>query len=820
MAIKKNELYSSLWAACDKLRDGMDASLYKDYILVLLFVKYISDKYANVPYAPITVPKGASFNDLVALKGKTTIGDDINKKIIGKIAEANKLTGTIDVANFNDPGKFGEGKAMVERLSGLIAIFEDKKLDFSKNKAEGDDILGDAYEYLMRHFAAESGKSKGQFYTPAEVSRILAKILGINSKNSKSDTTVYDPTCGSGSLLLKVGDEAQKEITLYGQEQNPSTAALARMNMVLHNHPSAVQRIMQGNTLSGPKWADGNELKQFDYAVANPPFSSKSWLDGVTPETDIFKRFQDFGVPPKKNGDYAFLLHIVRSLKPRKGKAAIILPHGVLFRGNAEAQIRMNLITKGYIKGIIGLPANLFYGTGIPACIIVIDKEGADNRESIFMIDASKGFIKDGNKNRLREQDIHKIVDIFNKRIEVPKFSREVPINEIKKNEYNLNLPRYIDSQEAEDLQDIEAHLLGDIPSADVEALQSYWDVCPKLKNEIFGKSSRKNYSTIKIEKDQVKTKIFSHPEFTNFIQDLDSVFDSWKTKNTKKLKAIKEGIKPRDVIHDLSEDILETYSDKKLIDKYDVYQHLMSYWQETMQDDVYVISSDGWKAGNTVTRLQKVTKKGEKETVKDVEGIDGLEGLLIPPHLIISKFFSKEQSLIDELNAKKEAAAAKIEELKEEHTGEDGLLNEAVDDKDKVNKKSVQQRIKALGKENEENQDELSILKEFIKYSDEESEAMSEIKTAFKELEDKIIKKYPTLSEAEIKDVIVQDKWMSSIEKTIKIEMDSTSQRLAWRIKELAERYESPMPNLAKTVSDLESKVTTHLEKMGFLWS
>lgn len=820
MAIKKNELYSSLWAACDKLRDGMDASLYKDYILVLLFVKYVSDKYANDPYPSITVPKGTSFADLVKLKGKTTIGDDINKKIIGKIAEANGLTGTIDVANFNDPAKFGEGKTMVDRLSGLIAIFEDKRLDFSKNKAEGDDILGDAYEYLMRHFAAESGKSKGQFYTPAEVSRILAKILGVNSKNAKSDTTVYDPTCGSGSLLLKVGDEAQKEISLYGQEQNPSTAALARMNMVLHNHPTAVQRIWQGNTLSTPKWADGNELKQFDYAVANPPFSSKSWMDGVKPETDNFKRFQDFGIPPKKNGDYAFLLHILRSLKPRKGKAAIILPHGVLFRGNAEATIRTSLINKGFIKGIIGLPANLFYGTGIPACIIVIDKEGAETRNSIFMIDASKGFMKDGNKNRLREQDIHKIVDVFNKRLEVEKFSREVPMDEIKKNEFNLNLPRYIDSQEAEDLQDIEAHLLGDIPNADVEALQSYWDVCPKLKNEIFGKSDRKSYSTIKVAKDQIKTKIFTHPEFTAFIQDLDTVFYAWKTKNVKKLKSLKEEIKPRDVIFDLSEDILETYSDKKLIDKYDVYQHLMNYWQEAMQDDVYVISSDGWKSGNTVTRLQKTTKRGEKETVKDIEGIDGLEGLLIPPHLIISKFFSKEQKAIDDLNTKKEAAAAKIEELKEEHTGEDGLLNEAVDDKDKITKKSVQQRIKALGKENEENKEELAVLKEFMKCSDDEGDASSAIKTALKELEAKVQKKYPELTENEIKEIVVQDKWLSSIEKSIKTENDRISQRLTQRIKELAERYETPMPSIANDVKDLEQKVTEHLNKMGFSWS
>src|ERR1041385_4452578 len=320
MAIKKSELYSSLWASCDELRGGMDASQYKDYVLVMLFIKYISDKYAGVPYAPITVPKGASFKDMVTLKGKPTIGDDINKKIIGKIAEANKLTGTIDVADFDDSDKLGSGPDKVKKLSNLIAIFENPGLDFSKNKAEGDDILGDAYEYLMRHFATESGKSKGQFYTPAEVSRVMAKIIGINEKNTTAQTTVYDPTCGSGSLLLKVAAEAEKSISIYGQENNVATAALARMNMVLHNNATAVQTIKQGNTLANPFFTDGNgRLKTFDFVVANPPFSFKSWTNGVDPENDIYGRFQEFGVPPKKNGDHAFLLHMVRSLKS-KGK--------------------------------------------------------------------------------------------------------------------------------------------------------------------------------------------------------------------------------------------------------------------------------------------------------------------------------------------------------------------------------------------------------------------------------------------------------------------------------------------------------------------
>src|SRR6266567_1357245 len=305
MALKKSQLYSSLWQSCDELRGGMDASQYKDYVLVLLFIKYVSDKYAGVPYAPITIPPGSSFKDMVALKGKPDIGDQLNKKIIAPLANANKLS---DFPDFNDEAKLGSGKEMVERLTNLIAIFENPALDFSKNRAEGDDILGDAYEYLMRHFATESGKSKGQFYTPAEVSRIMAKVIGIRAAKSGSQT-IYDPTCGSASLLLKGHDEAKsatgKDLAIYGQENDLATWALARMNMFLHDCPSA--EIWKGNTLSSPHFTEKSGLKIFDFAVANPPFSSKAWSNGVNTEHDPFGRFA-FGVPPTKNGDYAFLL--------------------------------------------------------------------------------------------------------------------------------------------------------------------------------------------------------------------------------------------------------------------------------------------------------------------------------------------------------------------------------------------------------------------------------------------------------------------------------------------------------------------------------
>ena len=377
----------------------------------MLFIKYVSDKYGDSDdfAPPVNIPKGASFKDMVALKGKPDIGDKINTQIIQPLIDANTRLARSDFPDFNDSNKLGDGAQKVEKLGNLIAIFENPALDFSQNRAENDDILGDAYEYLMRHFASQSGKSKGQFYTPSEVSRIMAKVIGITPANAIAATTAYDPTCGSGSLLLKVAAEAGKHITLEGQEMDVTTAGLARMNMILHDFPTA--NVLTGNTLSSPKFKDGEQLRTYDYVVANPPFSVKTWTVGLTPERDPYQRFA-WGVPPAKQGDYAFLLHIIRSLKST-GKGACILPHGVLFRGNAEAVIRQQLVRSGYLKAIIGLPANLFYGTGIPACILVLDKENATARKGIFMIDASKGFKKDGPKNRLREQDLHKIVDTF-----------------------------------------------------------------------------------------------------------------------------------------------------------------------------------------------------------------------------------------------------------------------------------------------------------------------------------------------------------------------------------------------------------------------
>jgi type I restriction enzyme M protein len=814
MAIKKSELYSSLWKSCDELRGSMDASQYKDYVLVLLFMKYVSDKGD----ALVEIPEGGSFEDMIKLKGNNDIGNKINI-IIGELAKANDLNGIITVADFNDDEKLGKGKDKIDRLSNLIEIFQNEALDFSGNRAENDDILGDAYEYLMRHFATESGKSKGQFYTPAEVSRIMAKVIGIQKSKSQTES-IYDPTCGSGSLLLKAADEAPHGISIYGQENDNATRALAVMNMWLHGNPDS--EIVQGNTIADPLFKDNKTgyLKTFDYAVANPPFSNKSWTNGLDAVNDIYKRFENYEIPPKKNGDYAFLLHLIKSLKS-KGKGAIILPLGVLFRGNSEAEIRMKIIKRGYIKGIIGLPSNLFYGTGIAACIVVIDKVNAEHRRGIFMIDAGKGFMKDGNKNRLRSRDLHQIVDVFNNQLEIPKYSRMVPLAEISgpKNNYNLNIPRYINSQEDEDIQDIDAHLRGGIPNRDLEALNHYWKVYPTLKKHLFKANYRPGYWDLHVEKNEIKATIFDYSEFLIYSDTMEKVFAKWQAKNTIYLKRLVEACHPKEVIQYISEDILKTYSGKDLVDKYAVYQHMMDYWSETMQDDLYELSADGWKAGNVVTRIIKKTKKAGKEIEKQVTGIEGLEGQLIPPSLIIQEYYVTEQAEIDSIQRDLDGTIAQMGELREENGGEDGLLTEAMDDKFKISKKNLDTRIKDLGKKDVENSDEWEMLAIYKKLMEKETKLKADFKKNLAELEIKVIEQYPKLSIEEIKTLTVDKKWMTTIKSRIKTEMDAISHRLTERIKELGGRYETTMPKLTNDLVGLTVKVENHLKQMGYTW-
>ena len=802
MALRKSDLYSSLWKSCDELRGGMDASQYKDYILTLLFVKYVSDKAKTDKNSLIDVPPGGSFDDMIALKGDKEIGDKINK-IIARLAEANDLQKVIDQADFNDEEKLGRGKEMQDRLTKLAAIFAD--LDFKGSRAEGDDLLGDAYEYLMRHFATESGKSKGQFYTPAEVSRVLAKVVGIGP-NTKQDQTVYDPTCGSGSLLLKVADEAPHGITIYGQEKDNATWALSRMNMILHGNEIA--DIRKGDTITSPLFLNGSQLRAFDFGVANPPFSVKSWSNGL--END-YGRFE-FGRPPAKNGDYAFLLHILKSLKST-GKAAVILPHGVLFRGNAEATIRKELLKRGYIKGVIGLPANLFYGTGIPACIVVIDKENAQARTGVFMIDASKGFMKDGPKNRLRSQDIHKIVDIFNRQVEIDRYSRMVPLAEIAdpKNGYNLNIPRYIDSSEPEDIQDLRAHLYGGIPERDTDALRGYWEAFPSMRVTLF-KPNRPGYSDLAIDVTDVQQAILDSDEFKAFAEQARSIVADWFAAHRKELEDLNVNIRPNDLIARLGDDLLARFKAVPLLDEYDVYEQLMTYWHDTMHDDVFLIMNDSW------LEAAKPRKAIEDKDRKLAETADLVVGSgksaakykmdLLPPDLVAAHYFRAERERVVELDAAGEEASRAVDEFTDEHAVEEGLLSEAMDD-GKVTKAVALSRLRDAKREGSD-PDEVKALEQLLDLYAQETQAKKAAKDARTALDLAVLKKYGELSQAEIRQRVLEDKWLASIASRVSNEVNALTLALVGRIQELGERYEQTLSDLEAQLAQLASAVTT----------
>ncbi|CCE55862.1 type I restriction-modification system modification subunit [Corynebacterium casei UCMA 3821] len=814
VALKKSDLYSSLWKSADELRGGMDASQYKDYVLTLLFVKYVSDKAKSDPYSLIEVPEGGSFDDLVALKGAPDIGEKMNIAI-RRLAEENDLQGVINNADFDDPNKLGEGKAMQDRLTNLISIFQD--IDFTGSRAEGDDLLGDAYEYLMRHFATESGKSKGQFYTPAEVSRIMAQVLEI-PKDAPRSTTVYDPTCGSGSLLIKVADSAPNGLSIYGQEKDNATWALSRMNMILHGNET--HDIRQGDTLSDPKFLKGEQLQTFDYFVANPPFSVKTWKNGFDKE---YGRFDGFAEPPEKNGDYAFLLHMVKSLKS-DGRGAVILPHGVLFRGNTEAAIREELIRRGLIKAIIGLPANLFYGTGIPACIIVIDKKEAASRTGIFMIDASKGFEKDGAKNRLRPRDMRKIIDTYLAGEEVERYARMVPLSEISdaKNNYNLNIPRYIDTSEPEDIQDLEAHLKGGIPNRDLDALDEYWDAFPNLRSELF-RPLRQGYSELTVEPDQVAKVIEESEDVKAFTSSVSKSVEDWWSSHRVQLEAIVSQTRPQQLIEDLGDDLLEKFRGRPLISEYSVYEQLMSYWNDTMHDDVTLIVGAGW-VDAAQPREARITgydnKKKPKYESADLVFGTGVKAQrwvtdLIPPALIINRYFIEKRAELESLTTGQEQASQELQEYIDEHAVEEGLLWEAINDDGGIKVGDARKRLKEATAEGAESE-EVAALNEVVKLFTEETVTKKRVRDTKLNLEKEVLGTYLKLTEPQIDRLVVEDKWHARVSDAIHYEVENVTQALAERVQELGNRYSESLGNTIAEVENLNALVMGHLRAIG----
>ncbi|WP_033793715.1 type I restriction-modification system subunit M [Helicobacter pylori] len=817
MAIKKSELYSSLWAGADSLRGGMDASEYKNYVLNLLFLKYISDKAKNDPDSDIIVPQGCFYENILALEGDKEIGDKLNK-IIAKIAEQNDLLkGAIDSVDFNDNTKLGEGKAMVDTLSNLVKIFAN--LSLGAHGALDDDLLGDAYEYLMRHFASESGKSKGQFYTPSEVSLLLSLLLGID-KNTRQDKTIYDPTCGSGSLLLKASSLAgENGLTIYGQEKDNSTTALCKMNMVLHNNATADIAKGGSSTLSNPYFLlENGMLKTFDYVVANPPFSLKNWTDGLSidPKSkqvidDNFNRFED-GTPPEKNGDFAFLLHIIKSLK-NTGKGAVILPHGVLFRGNAEGVIRKNILTKGYIKGVIGLAPNLFYGTSIPACVIVLDKENAHARKGVFMIDASKDFKKDGNKNRLREQDVQKMIDTFKAKKEIPYYSKMVSLEEISANDYNLNISRYIVAEqelEKDLFALINSHKANYLPKSEIEAYAPYFKVFKELKNTLFKKSDKEGYYALKTECENIKDLITESLEYQAFHASVLNAFDRLELFTT--FNNLEPGFNPKTLIESVCSKVLKEFEKGEILDQYGVYQLFKDYYNEVLQDDWFLISLNGFESAKELRKLIPLKDKNKKANYLEEPDFviqkTYYKSDLIPKNLIKQRFFKEESNMLEELENALNESVAIYEEFIEEHSNEEGLFDEL-----KVNESVLKKELK-----NATDPEDEQILKTALELLEAKNKAQKAKNKADEALELKAFHQYEKLEIEEIKDLIINDKWLKRLKNALEDKILKRINAFSSALNEIIANYSNSLLELDQEVKESESKVLEHLKDLGLM--
>ena len=436
------------------------------------------------------------------------------------------------------------------------------------------------------------------------------------------------------------------------------------------------------------------------------------------------------------------------------------------------------------------------------------------------MINASKGYVKDASKNRLRHQDIHRIVDVFTRQLEVPKYSHMVPISEISdpKNDYNLNIPRYVDNTEEEDVQDISAHLLGGIPERDIENLSAYWGVFKTLRRKLFTNSKRQGYSEIKVDAANIRQTIFSHPEFVDFAKAMTARFERWMKKNQPLLTALKVGSRPKALIETLSEDLLAAFVNSHLLDPYDVYQHLMTYWTETMQDDVYMISSDGWKEACKLRLIIEDENKKIKEKPDLTIGKLKYKADLIPPHLIVARYFANEQKQIDDLSVEIESLIQQMDAMREEQGGEEGLLYEVVDEKGKISKNAVTKRLKEI-KDDADAADECKALEEYFTLLEKEAEFNKKMKEAQKKLDETVAAQYAKLSVDEIKTLVIDDKWLTALSADMDSQIQNIAFQLANRIKELAERYTIPLPELTDDVDTFTDKVSAHLKKMGFSW-
>ena len=871
MALKKSEIYSTLTKCANKLRSnsGIGAEQFKNYVLILLFLKYVSDKLKSGERSTLVIPAGCTFDDVVALKGKRNIGERINE-IIAAISEKNELEDVIRRTDhdFCDD-KLGNVEESSKLISELVSAFQSDGLDFSKNRAADDDLIGDAYEYLMRNFASQSGKDKGQFYTPTEISRLMALLIGID-QDERTQISAYDPTCGSGSLLLRVRAAATGNVSLDGQDIDPANIELSYLNMVIHGYDRA--DIRRGDTLNNPQHVHNGSLMTYDYVVSNPKFSLHNWMS-TAKENDIYGRWnQKIGVPPQQYGDFAFLLHCVKSLNS-KGACAIILPNGVLTRGGDEERLRRWLIEDQRImKGIIAFPANTFFGTTIAANVLILDKKRS--QDGVFFIDASGcGYKDEDSKIRLLEKDIKRIIDVWRKREDVPHFARLVTydveqregepkaMHEIERNNYSLNLSLYVTPEDKDVHHDIEAHLHGGIPEADIDRMQSYWDICPTLRQTLFD-VLRPGYYKLRVAKDKVAETIGSETSVAVQHGRFSDRLDEWCGECGCEMKKIAKGNKPKEVIAEWGQSILDAFADcQSLVNAYDVYDQLLGYYNNSMQDDLYMISNGGW--------LPELVIPSTKKSYKWFE----LHSDLLPVDIVVSHFHADIKEQLDQKTAELEEVQqqmANLVEENEEHFDESlffGKLTAAnfkkklaqcmarrltdtekavlqsvlpmfadnkktskvaresklkqymylFEDGAKLTKSTVANLLKASDEWEYSTSEQLELWTEYLCLMEQEKVLKDEIKNQEAALKAAILATYKEMDEKTARNLIVEDKWLVAIKESVSQEMQTAIHCLVSNTHTLAERYEFTLQQLTDAYEKKTASVMSHLKKMGF---
>lgn len=887
MALKKSEIYGTLTKCTNKLRSnsGIGAESFKNYVLILLFLKYVSDRVKSGENTILVIPEGCTFDDIVAMKGMkggtkkyipgvsdgySTIGDGINK-VIGRIVEVNELQDVINIADhdFCDK-KLGNAEDSSKLISELVSAFQDDGLDFSQNRAADDDLIGDAYEYLMRNFASQAGKDKGQFYTPTEVSRLIALLIGIDM-DERPQISAYDPTCGSGSLLLRVRAAAKHNVSLDGQDIDPANIELSYLNMIIHGCETADIRV--GDTLNSPQHVDNGQLRTFDYVVSNPKFSLHNWMNGAKVEDTYGRWNSEIGVPPQQYGDFAFLLHCVKSLK-HDGKCAIILPNGVLTRGGDEEKLRKWLVEQHLLSGIIAFPPNAFFGTSIAGNVLIIDKKRP--QDGVFFIDASELGYKDADsKIRLREQDIKRITDVWRARKDEEHFAHlatyekvlhegeEEPSYEIEHNGFALNLSLYVTPVDKEVHQNIEAHLHGGIPNDDIDRMKYYWDICSDLRDSLFV-PLRDGFSKLSISKEKVAITIEGNKSFIAQAKIFEESLNAWCNTIKADMLDVEKNNDPKTIIASWGQSILDKFENcRSLVDAYDVYDQLMGYYNDSLQDDLYIISNGGWMPkliepvkktikwsdltcdllpvniaiqhflgdlkGSLVARENDLSRLQESMTSLIEENEEDFDESIFHGKLNISsvkkkleccvckRLTEKEVAVLREImaifNSKKTLNAADKKTI----ANLSGSVKYLFEEGKNISKSIVSNLLKNSESWEYSTTEQRELWAEYATMLENEKTLKDQIKNLSATLLTEIRRVFSELTPDVAKPIIVNEKWIAEITERIAKEMPTITNNISAEVSSLVKRYENTLGELNDKFIDKESAVLIHLKDMGF---